>query len=100
LCRGRRGGIDLIHLTTGDPAQDLMGTWEGTSMASLKHKRSATFIVRLWLENGGDLERDWRGQVEHVQSSGKRYVQELPEVLEFIEEQWAACHKPQRTGIH
>ena len=69
-------------------------------MASRKRKRSATFIVRLWLENGGDPEYDWRGQVEHLQSSDKRYVQELSEVVEFIEEQWAAYRKSQGTGIH
>jgi hypothetical protein len=69
-------------------------------MPSSKRERTATFIVRLWLENGGDLERALRGKVEHLQSSDKRYVQELSQVLEFIEEQWAAHLKGRRTGIH
>jgi hypothetical protein len=55
-------------------------------MARTARPRAATFIVRMWTENDGDAERTWRGQVEHVQSNKKRYVHEMEQVIEFIEE--------------
>ncbi|MBN1139965.1 MAG: hypothetical protein JXM73_25575 [Anaerolineae bacterium] len=55
-------------------------------MGRTKGSHTATFVVRLWQETGGETESTWRGQVEHVQSSKKQYVRELAQVLEFIEE--------------
>ena len=50
---------------------------------------TATFLVRLWVENDGELGYAWRGQVEHVQSGEKRYVREMAQVVEFVEERLA-----------
>jgi hypothetical protein len=70
-------------------------------MARTRGPHTATFIVRLWLEKGGKTERAWRGQVEHVQSSEKRYVREMAQVIEFIEERCAEqVLRIKESGIH
>ena len=44
------------------------------------------FIVRLWLETHASQEGPlWRGQVVHVPSGARRYVQEWIEVQTFID---------------
>ena len=62
--------------------------------------RAATFIVRLWVEDGEKPEHTWRGQVEHVQRGEKRYVHEMAQVVRFIEEHFG-CQAPdaRHSGI-
>jgi hypothetical protein len=55
-------------------------------MEQTGRSRAATFIVRLWVEDGEKPEHTWRGQIEHVQSSEKRYVHQMAQVITFIEE--------------
>lgn len=44
-----------------------------------------TFVVRLWLEGGGDEgPRVWRGHITHVMSGERRYVQSLEGIDAFI----------------
>jgi hypothetical protein len=43
-------------------------------------KGAATFIVRMWEEEG----KLWRGQIEHVQSGERIYFQEPAKIIEFI----------------
>jgi hypothetical protein len=43
-------------------------------------KGAATFIVRMWEEEG----KLWRGQIEHVQSGEGIYFQEFEKIIEFI----------------
>jgi hypothetical protein len=59
-------------------------------VARTKHLGAATFIVRLWPESSERPEDAWRGQVEHVQSSDKRYVQEMDQIVEFIEQHFGS----------
>lgn len=49
--------------------------------------RSASFIVRVWCESGGDplgAVRAWRGSIEHVSSSQRVFFQELDAVIAFM----------------
>jgi len=55
-------------------------------MAQTGRSRTATFLVRLWVENEEETESAWRGQVEHVQSGEKRYVREISQMVKFIED--------------
>ena len=46
-----------------------------------------TFIVRLWFEPN-DIDNtapQWRGVIENVQNSNRRYLRELNEITAFIE---------------
>lgn len=55
-------------------------------MAQTRRSRTATFLVRLWVEDDEEAEHTWRGQVEHVQSGEKQYVHGMAQVAKFIEE--------------
>ncbi len=69
-------------------------------MTKPRHARAATFIVRLWAEDSPQEEAPWRGEVEHVQSSERRYVSELAQIVQFIEERFGdQLLRPQRGGI-
>ncbi len=49
----------------------------------LSHK-SHLFMVRVWLEDLGDGETEWRGQVKHVLSGEVRYFRDWATLLEHI----------------
>jgi hypothetical protein len=55
-------------------------------MVQGERPRRATFLIRLWAEDDETPESSWRGQVEHVQSGENQYVQEMAQVVSFIEE--------------
>lgn len=44
------------------------------------------FSVRLWSENLGDGQREWRGQVRHMPSGETRYFREWAVLAEFLQE--------------
>ncbi|MCI0396024.1 MAG: hypothetical protein L0332_25245 [Chloroflexi bacterium] len=43
--------------------------------------RSQLFTVRLWLEELGEGQVEWRGQVQHVLSGEVRYFHDWPALL-------------------
>ncbi|HEX5703532.1 MAG TPA: hypothetical protein VFX97_10075 [Pyrinomonadaceae bacterium] len=45
-----------------------------------------SFIVKLWLEVPNDRKRppSWRGQVTHVPSGKRRYLQRLQDIVTFV----------------
>lgn len=45
---------------------------------------SQLFTVRLWREDLGAGETEWRGQVTHVLSGDVRYFREWPELVELL----------------
>lgn len=47
--------------------------------------RTASFIVRIWLEAGRSGERSWRGHIQHVQSGKDAYFHDLQRMLDFLE---------------
>jgi len=52
--------------------------------------RSHSFLLRIWYETAAKDVRQphlWRAQVQHVQSGKSCYVDELPELIAFIESQ-------------
>ena len=55
-------------------------------MVQGERPRRVTFLIRLWVEDDETLENSWRGQVEHVQTGENQYVQEMAQVVSFIEE--------------
>lgn len=48
--------------------------------------RSHLFTVRLWLEDLGHGQSEWRGQVQHVLSGESRYFRDWPSLLAFLQE--------------
>ncbi len=46
-----------------------------------------SFIVKLWFEAGGGeaAQTDWHGHITHVPDGARRYLQELDDIVEFIE---------------
>jgi hypothetical protein len=48
--------------------------------------RSHLFTVRVWLEELGHGQTEWRGQVQHVLSGKSRYFREWPSLLAFFQE--------------
>jgi hypothetical protein len=67
-------------------------------MDRTKGPPTATFIVRLWLADGEEAERAWRGQVEHLQSGEKEYVREMTQVARFIERHFGEEASEARLG--
>jgi hypothetical protein len=67
-------------------------------MDRTKGPPSATFIVRLWLEDGEEAERAWRGHVEHIQSGEKEYVREMMQVTRFMEKHFGEEASEARQG--
>lgn len=51
-----------------------------------------SFVIKIWLEETAEEAGHvtWRGQITHVPSGEKRYVQELPEISRFI---WSFLEK-------
>ena len=44
---------------------------------------SHLFMVRLWLEELGNGQREWRGKVQHVTSGEVRYFRDWPTLIAF-----------------
>jgi len=53
--------------------------------------RSQLFTVRLWPEELGDGEVEWRGKVQHVTSGQWRYFREWPALVAFLQEVLPPC---------
>jgi hypothetical protein len=53
---------------------------------SLLGDRSASFIVRIWREQGAQDSAftEWRGSIEHVGSSDRLFFRELKAMTEFL----------------
>lgn len=53
---------------------------------SLLEDQSASFIVRIWCERGEGRAShgEWRGSIEHVQSSQKAFFRELAAIERFM----------------
>lgn len=47
-------------------------------------RHSQLFTVRLWIEDLGDGQREWRGQVQHVASGETRYFREWSPLEAFL----------------
>jgi hypothetical protein len=47
--------------------------------------RSHLFTVRVWLEELGDGQVEWRGQVQHVMSGQTRYFRDWSTLLAFLQ---------------
>lgn len=51
----------------------------------LDEASTASFVVRIWLEEGPASGRAfWRGHITHVPSGRRRYIQRLSDITEFI----------------
>ncbi len=48
--------------------------------------RSHVFILRIWPEEMGGGEIEWRGKVQHVTSGEARYFRDWPTLQTFVEE--------------
>jgi hypothetical protein len=47
---------------------------------------SQLFMLRLWPEDVGSGQTDWRGKVQHVASGEARYFREWQTLVAFLEE--------------
>ncbi len=47
--------------------------------------RSHLFTVRLWLEELGNDQMEWRGKVQHVTSGEVRYFRDWPTLIAFLQ---------------
>jgi hypothetical protein len=45
---------------------------------------SHLFTVRLWVEEPGNGQTEWRGQVQHVMSGEKRYFRDWSTLIAFL----------------
>ena len=46
---------------------------------------SHLFMLRMWLEDLGSGQTDWRGKVQHVNSGEARYFRDWPTLEKFLE---------------
>lgn len=51
----------------------------------VRHGALDSFVVRIWLERGGNGEPIWRGHVRHVQSEQEAYFRDLRGMNAFLE---------------
>ncbi len=52
----------------------------------IRESQMHSFIVKLWLEKGGDDTRAtvWHGYITHVPSGARRYLKDLHDIVSFI----------------
>jgi len=48
-------------------------------------QRSQLFTVRVWAEDLGDGQQEWRGQVQHVISGETRYFREWSMLIAWLQ---------------
>jgi hypothetical protein len=53
--------------------------------ASSHAPRPHVFILRLWQEDLGNGQTDWRGRVQHVSSGEVRFFRDWPALEAFLE---------------
>jgi hypothetical protein len=58
---------------------------------------SHLFMLRLWQEDLGSGQTDWRGKVQHVNSGEARYIRDWPTLEAFVEE---LLHRIESVGSH
>lgn len=51
---------------------------------NLPQAYSHLFTVRLWMEELGNGQTEWRGQVQHVLTGEKRYFRDWSTLIEFL----------------
>jgi hypothetical protein len=56
--------------------------------------RSQLFTVRIWREELGDGQAEWRGKVQHVQSKEVRYFREWSTLVAAILKMLSECEPP------
>lgn len=61
----------------------------------LKHDADQLFMLRLWPEDLGGGQTDWRGSIQHVNSGERRYFRDWPAFEAFVEE---LLHKTNLEG--
>ncbi len=49
-------------------------------------QRAHSFMLRMWLEDVGGGQREWRGKIQHVASGEARYFRDWPALEAFVEE--------------
>jgi len=47
-------------------------------------RSSDLFTIRLWQEDLGDGQMEWRGKVQHVTSGEARYFRDWPTLIAFL----------------
>ena len=52
----------------------------------LSTQNSHLFMLRLWPEDLGGGQTDWRGSIQHVNSGELRYFRDWPTLQAFVEE--------------
>ena len=57
---------------------------KGIWMRTIFHRRTITFVVRLWVEYLDQTTPSWRGEVERLDSGELAHFQQLPQILAFI----------------
>jgi len=57
------------------------------------HRPSQLFTLRLWPEELGNGQVEWRGSVQHVPSGQQRYFREWPALVAAVQEILAACER-------
>jgi hypothetical protein len=53
--------------------------------ADQQQPHSHLFTVRLWAEDLGDTQVEWRGQVQHVLSGEAHYFREWPALIALLQ---------------
>lgn len=56
-------------------------------------RRRHLFVLHVWLEERGDGNTEWRGEIEHVLTLEKRYFREWQVLLDFVQR---SCEQAQR----
>ena len=53
-------------------------------LGEVEQAKSASFVLRLWLEPAEGVSPVWRWKVHHVQSGEEKYLGSLADVLDFV----------------
>ena len=68
-----------------------------------RHQQSHLFTVRMWQEELGEGQAEWRGKVQHVQSGEVRYFRQWSALVASLERMLAefeARPQPDQKGEH
>jgi hypothetical protein len=60
-------------------------------------RSSDLFTIRLWQEDLGDGQMEWRGKVQHVTSGEARYFRDWPTLIAFLLTLLSAPQSPHQS---
>ena len=82
----------------------MFGGQVGSRRVMVGEHSKDSFVARIWLEDGDNGDKTWRGHIRHVQGEEEVYFRDLMEMREFLGRvsgsDWASIDCSTAQGRH